>query len=266
MRRATGIGVAIGLTLLLITTSAIAQAVTGSTSLTPDDVYVGGRGLITAELATGMFINPTSGILNHGQFTLQYCARIFHTSGPEKDTVVSHGAIAAFGLLDLFEVGVAGLLRDLPGPLDNQMVGGPTVKVRLLKDQGPLPEIGIGAILLFGDTGLERQTVYIAVSKGLTLSDGRFFRSIRGHVGFRQTWFEEGDDGSFGFVGLEVEVVRYTYLVAEVSNKSAGFEHIPWAAGLQLRHPAGFGFTLAAAQYGNQANPGIYVGVGINFQ
>ena len=133
-----------------------------------------------------------------------------------------------------------------------------SVKVRLLKDQGPWPEIGIGGIFLFGDEALERKTLYVALSKGVKLSDGRFFRSVRGHIGFRQTWFEVGEDGSFGYVGLDLEFFRHTYLVAEVSNKSAGAVHVPWAAGIQVRHPDGFGFTLAAVQTGALANPGVY--------
>jgi hypothetical protein len=118
--------------------------------MTKDD-HVGGRGLITDELATGMFINPTSGILNHMQFSLQYCALIFHGPGPDKDTIVGHGAIAGFGLFDWVEIGAAGLYVDLPGPADNPVVGGPTIKGQILKDQGPWPEVGIGVILLFGD-------------------------------------------------------------------------------------------------------------------
>jgi hypothetical protein len=55
-------------------------------------------------------------------------------------------------------------------------------------------------------------------------------------------------------------------VVAEFSNESAGADRIPWAAGIQVRHPDGFGFTLAAVQTGFLANPGVYVGVGINFQ
>jgi hypothetical protein len=243
--------------------------ITASTALAQppaDAPYVGGRGLITRELATGMFLNPTSGILNHFEATLQYCATIFHDPGPEKDTIVGHRAIVAVGLFDWVEIGAAGHLEDQPGPIDSPVVGGPTIKARLVKDQGPWPEVAVGGVFLFGDKELQRQTVYVAASKGLTLGDRPFFRSIRGHVGFRQTWFEQGDDGTFGYVGGEIELVRHTFLVAEVSNKSAGADHIPWGVGLQVRHPSGFGFTLAAVQTGRLGNLAIYVGVGLNYQ
>ena len=246
--------------MLVAPSSTFAQAVTA------EEPYVGGRGLITREFATGMFLNPTSGILNHGQFTLQYCATIFHDPTPEKPTVVGHRAIAAVGLANWVEVGAAGELDDRPGPDKNPTIGGPMVRARLLKDQGPWPEIGIGGIFLFGDKEIERRTVYVAASKGLKLGDGPFLRSVRGHVGFRQTWFEEGQDGSFGYVGGELELYRHTFLVAEVSNKGAGATKIPWAAGVQVRHPDGFGFTLAVAQTGRLSNLAIYVGVGLNFQ
>ncbi|HEV8674891.1 MAG TPA: hypothetical protein VGX21_12660 [Methylomirabilota bacterium] len=266
MGKAIAIVLLLGWSLVVAVPGVWAQAATGRLAMTTEEPYVGGRGLITDTLTTGMFINPTSGILNNLQFTLQYCALIFHNPGPGKETIVGHGAIAGFGLLDWVEIGAAGLLVDTPGPDDNPKVGGPTVKVRLLKDRGGLPEIGVGGVFLFGDKAIEQNTVYVALSKGLRLSDGPFFRSVRGHIGFRQTWVEVGEDGSFGYVGGEVEVFRHTFVVAEVSNKSGGADKIPWAAGLQVRHPDGFGFTLAAVQTGGLANLAVYVGVGINFQ
>jgi hypothetical protein len=134
MHTAVGMVVALALA-VLVAPAAWGQAATGSLAMTQDE-YVGGRGLITDELATGMFINPTSGILNHLQFTLQYCARIYHTRGPDKETLVGHGAIAGLGLFDWIEIGVAGLYVDMPGPADNPVVGGPTLKARLLRACG----------------------------------------------------------------------------------------------------------------------------------
>ncbi len=245
--------------------SLIAQAASGTTSGggAERSPYVGGRGLITEELATGMFINPTSGILRRYEATLQYCALIFHVG---HDIGVGHGAIAGFGVTDWLEVGAGGLLVDLPGKDDQPTVGGPMARVRLLKDEGWQPEVSIGGVFLFGDEALEKRTVYVAASKGIKISDSGPLRSARAHVGFRQAWVEVGKDGSFAYVGGEVELPKYVFVVAEVSNKSGGVDKVPWAAGIQVRHPDGYGFTLAAVQTGTLKNLAVYVGVGISFQ
>lgn len=246
--------------------SLVAQAAGGAVSggasagIAP---YVGGRGLITDELATGMFLNPTSGTLGRYEATLQYCTLIFHVG---HDTGVGHGAMAAFGVTEWIEVGAAGLLVDLPGKDDQPTVGGPMARVRLVKDEGWQPEVSVGGVFLFGDEALEKRTVYIAASKGIKISDSGLVRSARVHAGFRQAWVEVGKDGSFGFVGGEIELPKHVFAVAEMSNKSGGADRIPWAAGIQVRHPAGYGFTLAAVQTGTLKNAAVYVGVGISFQ
>lgn len=246
--------------------SLVAQAAGSTTSgggAEGPAAYVGGRGLITDELATGMFLNPTSGTLGRYETTLQYCALIFHAG---QDTGVGHGVIAAFGVTDWLEIGAGGLLVDLPGKGDQPTVAGPTARVRLLKDEGWQPEVSIGGIFLFGDEPLEKKTLYVAASKGFKIGDSGLVRSARLHAGFRQAWVEAGKDGSFGFVGGEVELPKHVFVVAEVSNKSGGADRIPWAAGIQVRHPAGYGFTLAAVQTGTLQNLAVYVGVGISFQ
>src|SRR5687768_12635254 len=52
-----------------------------------EPAYEAGRGLLTLQGPSGMFINPTSATLPQGKFTLQYCN--FY---PENQTeVVAHG-------------------------------------------------------------------------------------------------------------------------------------------------------------------------------
>src|SRR5262245_3375262 len=52
--------------------------------------YEAGRGLLTLQGPSGMFINPTSATLPQGKFTLQYCN--FY---PENNTeIVTHGFMA----------------------------------------------------------------------------------------------------------------------------------------------------------------------------
>ena len=240
----------------------VAQAVGGTLGVTKEAAYVGGRGLITDELVTGMFLNPTSGTLRQYEFTLQYCALIFHAGD---QTAVGHGALAAFGITDWIEVGAQGLIVDLPGNDDNPNVAGPQFRVRLLKDEDWYPEVSVGGIFLIGDNVLEKNTLYAAASKGFKISDTGPFRGVRGHAGFRQAWIEAGDDQFIFYVGGDLELPKYVHVVAEVSTKDGGLTKIPWALGVQVRHPDGFGLTLALVQTGTLKEMGVYVGVGINF-
>lgn len=240
----------------------VAQAVGGRVGVTTEAPYVGGRGLITDELVTGMFLNPTSGTLRQYEFTLQYCALIFHAGD---QTAVGHGALAGFGITDWLEVGAQGLIVDLPGNEDNPNVAGPQVRVRLLKDEAGFPEVSVGGIFLFGDEALEKHTAYVAASKGFKISDTGLLRGVRAHAGFRQAWVEVGEDLSIFYVGGELQLPRYVYIVAEVSTKDGGLTKVPWAVGVQVRHPDGFGLTLALVQTGTLKDLAVYVGVGINF-
>ncbi len=263
MRRAMRTALALGWSALVLAPTAVAQVVTGSAATTAEAPYVGGRGLITNELATGLFLNPTSGTLGRHEFTLQYCALISRVG---HDTAIGHRAIAGFGLTEWLEVGAGGRLDDAAGPGSQPAAAGPMVRLRLLKDGGGLPELAVGGIVLVGDRAAESQTLYAAASKGVRISPTGPLRGVRGHVGFRQRFVREGRNGSFGYLGAEAELPRHVFLVAEVYNKSGGAEKTPWAVGIQVRHPDGVGFTLAAVQTGEAKPVALYVGVGVNFQ
>ena len=53
----------------------------------------GYRGNVTAQGMTGMFINPTAGTLDQGQFTLQYCVLL-----SDKPDFAAHGILAPTAL------------------------------------------------------------------------------------------------------------------------------------------------------------------------
>jgi hypothetical protein len=262
-QRLIGVALALASSALVAPPLAFAQTGPGSLGLAAETTYVGGRGLITDEMATGLFLNPTSGTLGRHQFTLQYCALI---SKDGHETAVGHRAVAAFGLTEWFELGVGGLLDDRPGPDTQPTAAGPLARLRLLKDEGGLPELSVGGIFVFGDRAVQKQSVYVAASKGLAISQTGPLWSVRGHLGFRQRFVEEGKNGSFGYVGAEAELPRHVFLVTELYNKSGGAQKTPWAVGIQVRRPDGFGFTLAAVQRGETKALSIYVGVGISFQ
>ena len=62
----------------------------------PGPVYRGGRGLITLQGMAGMFLNPTSGTLNQGQFTAQYCVFFDQYS----TNTIGQGLMLDYGVTD----------------------------------------------------------------------------------------------------------------------------------------------------------------------
>ncbi len=230
--------------------------------------YLGGRGLITFEGVSGMFLNPTSGTLGSGQFTVQYCIAALEQNN---DNLIGHAAMASFGITDWLEVGAQGLILDADNNDDNQSfaVGGPLARIRLIKDHGWQPELSIGGMLREGNENLRRRTIFVAASKALGISPKGWLRAFRLHTGFRQFWqdsdVKKSGTGSIVYVGGEVELPKYLFVVAEVSNKDNVFTDVPYSFGVQLRHPDGIGFSLAAIQPGDQSQLGVFVGIGINF-
>lgn len=59
---------------------------------------IGGHGNITVEGPTGLFLNPTSGILAEGELIIQYCAAILEDA--ENNNFIGHNAILSYGVTD----------------------------------------------------------------------------------------------------------------------------------------------------------------------
>src|SRR5215204_4899285 len=66
----------------------------GKNPVAPEAPYEAGRGLLTLEGPTGMFINPTSATLPQGAYTAQYCTLFPNTD----DEIVGHGWMASYGI------------------------------------------------------------------------------------------------------------------------------------------------------------------------
>jgi hypothetical protein len=228
--------------------------------------YTGGRGLITLEGISGIFLNPTSGTLRQGQLTLQYCVSFEDASVAE---LVKHTEMIAYGMTDWLEVGAIGRVND-EANAPNTAAFGPLFRIRVLKESGSWPELSIGGVFQEGNENITRQTMFIAVSKAVPADPDGVFRGFRLHGGFRQFWQDVPVDApqpsksaSLGYIGGEIEFPQYLYLVAEISNNDS-FPHIPFAVGLQWRHPKGYGLSLAGLQTG--AKEELFVGIGIPFQ
>jgi hypothetical protein len=232
-----------------------------------DDVsYTGGRGLITLEGISGLFLNPTSGTLGTHHLTLQYCVSIEEASVAK---LVKHTAMVAYGITDWIEIGALGRVNDEPDA-PNTAALGPLFRIRVLKALGWWPELSIGGMFQEGNENITRQTIFIAASKGVQIDADGIFRSFRLHSGFRQFWQDvrvseqqPSKSASLGYIGGELEFPQHLYLVAEISNDN-GVPHIPFAVGLQWRHPKGYGLSLAGIQNGTKEE--LFVGIGIPFQ
>jgi len=225
--------------------------------------YEGGRGLLTLQGPSGMFLNPTSGTLPQGKFTLQYCN--FY---PENRTeVVAHGWMAAYGITDWLEIGAVASVVNVP--VDRELgVGGPLVRVRLLRDREWWPQLSIGAYGKYGTNVLQQTSVFLAAYKRLPLDEDGFFKSLGFHAGVRGSWFHGDfaeDDSINGYGGAELQLPYRVYLVGEVGTKGntpAGRDpKTPFAYGAQWRLGA-VNITFAGIQNGTTEKVSLYYGVG----
>lgn len=231
----------------------------------PEPPYYGARGLITLSGPAGMFINPTSGTLAQGKFTLQYC--LFW---PNRDTdVVGHGWLLGIGVTDWLEIGAVANLADRNANFDDEQFAiGPQVRVRLLRDKEWWPEISVGAYSRWGSHALNEIDIYIAMSKRFIISQDGFFRSFALHSGYRQTWFDSDAPVSQTpnfYGGAELEFPYRIYLIGEISSKDNNVvRKQPFAFGLQCRLP-GVALTVAGLNTGKTDRIGLYTGIGISF-
>jgi len=221
-------------------------------------LYEGGRGLITLEGPTGMFLNPTSGTLPGGAFTLQYC---FLLPTNDFSEVMGNGLLLAYGITDFLEVGVMANYIAIDGASDPASVG-PQVRIRLLKDTTYLPEFSIGYYGRFGDDPLDQHGIYAAAFKRLPIGDeSGVVKSLGFHAGVRQVWDTPEDDDTFRvYGGMEVQLPLRLYLVGEVSSKD-NVPKTPYAYGVQWRF-GGINVSIAGMQDGTFKNDAFWFGIG----
>ena len=233
----------------------------------PED-YVSGRGLITLEGISGMFLNPTSGTLPAGSLTVQHCTAILEKND---DTLYQHTTMASYGLTDWLELGIFGRVNDRPDDLVDLGGGGPLARLRLLKDESWYPEVSVGGLLREGHETVRKRTAFAAASKRIRFEENPILLSLRGHAGFRQLW-QDSDvaeaNGSVVYGGAELEFPYDVYLVAEISNKEDVFNHQPYAFGAQWRPNQVVGLSVAGVQTGGEDQVSLYVGIGatLNFE
>lgn len=234
----------------------------------PTDDYVGGRGLLTTQGPTGLFINPTSGTMPAGAVTAQYC--FFMPNNSSTDPLMVHGALLSYGATDWLEVSGRFRYVDVDNGSDRSS-GGPMIRARLMKQDEILPELSIGTYMYFGDE--EIYSGYLALFKSMEISKDGFLRSVGGHMGLRSTWIEDGPradggDAPVGYFGLEVEMPLRLYLVGEVStyDEDAG-SSVPYSFGVQWR-AGGINVSAAMMEPGFDFvnEPSFFFGIGTQFK
>lgn len=219
-------------------------------------------GAITAQGPTGMFLNPTSGIMRRGQGTVQLCLASLRTGtrGDERTTSV-FGAVAAYAPTSWLEIGA--ILQYVDNSGEGAHVG-PMIRARVVPERRLTPEFSVGLYSIEGPTAFQRRTVFAAISKRVCSPVApSFFRGIRFHAGGRNTWRNDFDDSDLvGFGGAELALPKNIFLIGEISTKDNDSRHTPWAAGLQVRTGFGPKVSTAVIQPGGSRDLGIYVGVG----
>lgn len=229
----------------------------------PEPPYEAGRGLLTLEGPTGMFINPTSATLPKGSFTIQYCNFYADT----RSDVVGHGWLASYGFTDWLEIGGIANVVQVPGN-KNLGLGGPLVRVRLLRDKEWWPQLSIGTYGKYGTNALQQTTVFLAAYKRIPINEDGFFRSFGVHAGVRGSWYHENypEDGSVNvYGGAELQLPYRFYLVGEVGNKgytpTGRVEEVPYAFGFQWRLGA-VNISFSGIQNGSTDRISLFYGVG----
>lgn len=254
-----------------------------------DESYVGGRGMVTLDGMSGMFIDPTSGTLPQGALTIQYCLYINNLYGNRfnNDHVVGHGVMADYGITDWLDVGLFGEVALVPG-LDTRWfdnataIGGPFARIRLVKEQGWIPEISIGGEYFDGTRNgellLAKREAFIAASKGFDIDPDGFFRSARFHVGYRylsrpQASGPTGGDRQYVYGGAELGLPYSIYAIGEISSNnfihSINNGNLPWAAGFQWRPTSVLGISIAYLDPEDHQLGllrGLWFGFGFNFK
>jgi len=223
--------------------------------------YEGGRGLLTSQGPSGLFINPTSGTLPAHAFTLEYC---FWTTN-NNISGVQHGVMASYGVTDWLEFGALFTGLDVQSPGPNQFAGGPLTRVRLLKDEGLIPELSIGGYCHLGDTNIADYDTFLALFKRVEISPNGFFRSVGFHAGIRETWAGSArfvTAAPVGYGGIEFQLPYRIYILGELSTTDTNEgKQTPYSFGFQWRNGI-FNCSVAFENNGGFDQPSFYFGVG----
>ncbi len=218
--------------LLALLTSTSAAATSAYASTDEPYAHIASVGLITLAGPTGLFQNPTSGILPKNAFSMESCMAFRENRG---DHFQWNGVLATYGVTDWLEISGFGLFihgfNETVNGDSSFEVGSFNARARVVRENEVLPEVSVGGIAGFGDEERAAHSVFLSASKGFALSGSDFLRGVRVHGGLRQTWAERDVDVTTGFAGLEIEVIRSIFLIGEVNTRDKDVEQTPWSRG-----------------------------------
>ncbi len=236
-------------------------------SATTDGSYahIASIGLITLAGPTGLFQNPTSGILPKNAFSMESCMAFREDRG---DHFQWNGVLATFGLTDWLEISGFGLfIHGLDETVNGDSsfeVGSFNARARVVRESEALPEVSVGGIAGFGNEERTAHSIFLSASKGFALGDGELLRGLRLHGGFRQSWSERNVDLTTGFAGVELEVFRSIFLIGEINTRDNYVQQTPWSAGLQYKSKS-FGLSASVLQAPPDSEETYYVGIGVSY-
>lgn len=235
--------------------------------------YDGAQGLISLQGPRGSFLNPMSGTLGQGQFTVQWCTLVVDQKGGNSD-LWGNGFLASYGITDWLEVSGFTVFVDVDALGETLAVGGPAIRARVIKETDALPEVSVGGLYFDGDSTsdlISRNEVYVAASKKFDIDEDGWVQAFRLHGGVRQIWNPESpadDEGTVGYIGGELFLPYDLSFIAEVNTQEDVVgPRTPWAYGLQFKPADGvLGITMGCVNDGTLNRPGFYFGIGGVFE
>ncbi len=235
----------------------------------------GSRGVITINGLPGMFINPTSGTLPKGEISVQACISDIDWVG---DDSYWKGLLVGYGFSDRFELAFSHTGFD--NRTDDKAVdaSGPAMRYRFLDEDISGWEGSVGVFWRPGTKYVAKRGGNLAFSR--KIGKVAIDREIRLHLGgktFKQDGSWTGkwlgnlnsslakDTATLVYGGIEVQLKGNFSLISEISSKGGFYTKTPWAFGAQYKKAGGFGCSLGLVQPGYSKNPGLFFGIGLNF-
>jgi hypothetical protein len=216
-------------------------------------------GNITAEIPSGMFLNPTAEVQPAGTSVIESCW------ANQKAKAGTYNGVNAFGSYTFptkTEVGVILVFVDPPAG-DQKTAPGAFVRQLLRGEEGLYPAVAVGATYFEeSDDVLTRRSVFASVSKTVTPKGAAM--PVRLHVGGKWIQTPSNEDKTV-YGGAEIDLTKDFSLIGETEAKDEFDTKMPYAVGVQYRYKGRLGLSLAAMNGGNAGHAGVFFGVGYPF-
>jgi hypothetical protein len=171
--------------LLALLTSTSAAATSAHASTDEPYAHIASVGLITLAGPTGLFQNPTSGILPKNAFSMESCMAFRENRG---DHFQWNGVLATYGVTDWLEISGFGLfIHGVDETVNGDSsfeVGSFNARARVMRESEVLPEVSVGGIAGFGDEERPRTVCSYRRRNGLRSAAARLCAGCACMAGF----------------------------------------------------------------------------------